>query len=103
MGLTLSQGGDAVQAIIDKTNRVEAAKNEVQKQVDDTDKRIKDEESLIEGINQSGGKVLAEANRLREEIKNLESECEKAEEDKLTKDNQIVTLKEEVSHQEDLI
>merc|ERR1712106_115447 len=39
----------------------------------------------------------------REEIKTLESECEKAEEDKSTKDNQIRTLKEEIVHQEDLI
>merc|ERR1712002_1079238 len=30
-------------------------------------------------------------------------ECEKAEEDKSTKDNQIRTLKEEIAHQEDLI
>merc|ERR1719290_780431 len=34
--LALSSGGSAVQDIIDKTNRVEAAKNDVQKQLDDT-------------------------------------------------------------------
>merc|ERR1719483_635686 len=73
------------------------------KQVDDTKLRVKNEEDLINGINQAGIKVSADANRLREEIKTLESDCEKAEEDKSTKDNQIRTLKEEIAHQEDLI
>merc|ERR1712038_1580485 len=44
-----------------------------------------------------------DANRLRDEIKTLESTCEKCEEDKSTKDNQIHTLKEEIAHQEELI
>merc|ERR1712130_947877 len=35
--------------------------------------------------------------------KNLENECEKCEEDKSTKDNQIHTLREEIAHQEELI
>jgi len=101
--LALSSGGSAVQDIIDKTNRLEAAKNDVQKQLDDTLKRVKGEEELINGINQSGAKVSADAGRLREEIKNLENECVKCEEDKSTKDNQINTLREEIAHQEELI
>merc|ERR1712106_497463 len=101
--LALSSGGSAVQDIIDKTNRLEGQKNDLQKQVDDAKLRVKNEEDLINGISQAGIKVSADANRLREEIKTLESECEKAEEDKSTKDNQIRTLKEEIAHQEDLI
>merc|ERR1719184_617679 len=101
--LALSSGGSAVQDIIDKTNRLEAAKNDVKKQLDDTLKRVKGEEELINGINQSGAKVSADAGRLREEIKNLENECVKCEEDKSTKDNQINTLREEIAHQEELI
>merc|ERR1712228_1137183 len=73
------------------------------KTVDETKVRVKNEEDLINGINQAGIKVSSDANRLREEIKTLESECEKAEEDKSTKDNQIRTLKEEIAHQEELI
>merc|ERR1719431_1760805 len=103
LSLALSSGGSAVQDIIDKTNRLEAAKNDVQKSVDDTDKRVKAEEDLINGIQQSGIKVVADANRLREEIKNLENECEKCDEDKNTKDNQIHTLRDEIAHQEELI
>jgi myosin heavy chain 6/7 len=101
--LALNSGGSAVQDIIDKTNRLEGMKNDLQKQVDDTKKRIAAEEDVISGIQQSGSKVTAEANRLREEIKNLENSAEKCEEDKMTKDNQIRTLREEIAHQEELI
>merc|ERR1711937_328784 len=101
--LALNSGGSAVQDIIDKTNRLEGAKNDVLKTVDDTEKRVKGEEDLINGIQQSGIKVSSDANRLRDEIKNLENECEKNEEDKMTKDNQIGTLRDEICHQEELI
>merc|ERR1719500_2444972 len=99
----LSQGDSAVQDIINKTNRAEEARNEVQKTVDETNKRIKAEEDLIAELGSSGGKVIAEANRLKDEIKTLENESEMAEEDKAMKDNTIHTLREEISHQEQLI
>merc|ERR1719383_127559 len=101
--LALNSGGSAVQDIIDKTNRLEGMKNDLQKQVDDCKKRIASEEDVISGIQQAGNKVTSDANRLRDEIKNLENTAEKCEEDKLTKDNQIRTLREEISHQEELI
>merc|ERR1719334_2373108 len=101
--LALSSGGSAVQDIIDKTNRLEAAKDDVEKQVNETLKRVKGEEELIDGINQAGVKVTADANRLRDQIKELENTCEKCEEDKSTKDNQILTLRVEIAHQEELI
>jgi len=103
LDLALNSGGSAVQDIIDKTNRLEAAKNDIQKQVDATNARIRAEEETIAGIGQSGMKVTADATRLREEIKNLESSIEKCEEDKMTKDSQIRTLRDEIAHQEDLI
>merc|ERR1712226_1651750 len=99
----LASGGSAVQDIINKTERIEAAKNEVEKAVNDTNKRVKAEEDLINGINQAGVKVTADAARLRDTIKTLEAPCEKCEEDKSTKDNQIHTLREEIAHQEELI
>merc|ERR1712121_184207 len=103
LNMALTSGGSMVQDIIDKTNRMESAKNDVAKQLDDINKRVKGEEDLINSINQAGIKVTSDANRLREEIKNLESDCEKSEEDKMTKDNQIRTLREEIAHQEELI
>merc|ERR1712214_277197 len=103
LNLALQSGGSMVQDIIDKTNRMESQKNDVAKQLDEINKRVKGEEDLINSINQAGIKVTSDANRLREEIKNLESDCEKSEEDKMTKDNQIRTLREEIAHQEELI
>ena len=52
----LASGGSAVQDIINKTERLEAAKNEVEKQVNDTNKRVKAEEELIHSIEQSGSR-----------------------------------------------
>merc|ERR1719385_239267 len=101
--LALQGGASSVQEIINKTERLEAARNEVAKQLDDCNKRIKGEEDLIGGIEQSSIKVTSDANRLRDEITNLENECAKCEEDKSTKDNQIMTLREEIAHQDELI
>merc|ERR1712102_249873 len=101
--LALQSGGSAVQDIIDKTNRLEGQRNDLQKQVDATNGRIKAEDDTINGIQQAGSKVVAEASRLREEIKTLEATIEKCEEDKMTKDSQIRTLRDEIAHQEDLI
>merc|ERR1719245_2262100 len=75
----------------------------IQKSLDQTLARVKGEEETIAGIQQAGSKVTAEACRLREGIKTLESEIEKCEEDKMTKDSQIRTLRDEIAHQEDLI
>merc|ERR1711923_523934 len=64
LNMALSSGGSMVQEIIDKTNRMEAQKNDVQKQLDDVNKRVKGEEDLINSINQAGVKVTSDANRL---------------------------------------
>merc|ERR1719270_514424 len=101
--LALQSGGSAVQDIIDKTNRLEAMKNDVQKQVDDTNKRIQAEEAQKSSVMSQQGQVQAAASKLRDEIKTLENSLTNCEEDKVTKDNQIRTLREEIAHQEDMI
>jgi myosin heavy chain 6/7 len=103
LDLALKSGGSAVQDIIDKTARIEVARNDLKKQVTDLDTRIKSEEDLLRNIEQSGQKVASDAVRLKEEMKELEGTVEKCEEDKTTKDNQIRTLKEEICHQEEII
>ena len=45
------------QDIIDKTNRLEGAKNDLQKQVEATNTRIKGEDDQINQIQQAGAKV----------------------------------------------
>ena len=75
--LALNSGGSAVQDIIDKTTRLEGAKNDLRKQVDATNLRIKGEDDQINQIQQAGSKVTGDACRLRDEIKNLEATVEK--------------------------
>jgi len=101
--LALQSGGSAVQDIIDKTNRIEGMKNDLQKQLDDTNARIRGEEDAKASLEKQQQKVLQEADRLRGEIKILESQLEACEEDKATKDSQIRTLREEITHQEELV
>jgi myosin heavy chain 6/7 len=101
--LALQSGGSAVQDIIDKTTRIEGMKNDIQKQLDDTNARIRGEEEAKASLEQQQSKVLQEADKLRGDIKILEAQMEACEEDKATKDSQIRTLKEEISHQEELI
>merc|ERR1739846_156902 len=101
--LALQSGGSAVQDIIDKTNRVEAMKNDLQKQVDDMNRRVKAEEDLKASIIAQQGRVHQDAAKLRDEIKDLETNLTNNEDDKTTKDNQIRTLREELAHQEDMV
>merc|ERR1712080_676829 len=93
----LSQGGAAVQAIIDKTERMEEEKDDCQKEVNNTKNRIENEELEVASVQQSAEKVAKEADRLRGEIKNLENRCELGENDKKTKDEQIETLRDELT------
>ena len=99
----LQNGDSAVQDIIDKTNRLEAMKNDLQKQLEETNKRISNEEEAIANLGNQGGKVRQDADKLRAEVRSLESNMQAVEEDRITKDNQIRTLKEEIVHQEDLV
>merc|ERR1719438_349451 len=101
--LALQSGGSAVQEIIDKTNRIEAMKNDVEKQLAETNGRIKGEEDQIAALGAQAAKVQQDAARLNGEIKVLEGTLGSCEEDKMTKDSQIRTLKDEIAHQEELI
>merc|ERR1712223_1058544 len=101
--LALQSGGSAVQDIIDKTNRIEAVKNDLQKQLDDTLARIRGEDDAINNLGSQKMKVLVDADKLKGDVMTLESTLEATEEDKLTKDGQIRTLKEEIVHQEDMV
>merc|ERR1711899_622515 len=101
--LALQGGSNAVQEIIDKTNRVEAQKNDLQKQLDDTLARVRAEDDAIASLSAQKTKVMVDADKLKGDVMTLESTLEATEEDKLTKDGQIRTLKEEIIHQEDMV
>merc|ERR1712186_307054 len=74
--LALQSGGSAVQEIIDKTNRIEGMKNDLQKQLDETNGRIRGEEDQISNLESQSSKVRAEANKLKGEVKQLEQQME---------------------------
>merc|ERR1712141_993160 len=74
--LALQSGGSAVQDIIDKTNRIEAMKNDVEKQLRETNARVRGEEEAIANLDSQSSKVKQEADKLRGEIRTLESQME---------------------------
>merc|ERR1719464_1924135 len=101
--LALQGGSSAVQDIINKTERIEGVKNDLQKQLDDTMARIRGEDDAIASMNAQKTKVLVDADKLKGDVMTLESTLEATEEDKMTKDGQIRTLKEEIVHQETIV
>merc|ERR1711936_379048 len=99
----MESGGSAIQDIVDKTNALESQKNQLQKQVDDLNNRIRAEEDQKTALMGQQSKVKSEAERMQAEIKELEVSFENCEEDKISKDSQIQTLREELAHEEDMI
>merc|ERR1739847_166750 len=71
--LALQSGGSAVQDIIDKTNRIEGMKNDLQKQLKETQARVAAEEDAIANLESQSGKVKQDADRLRASIHTLEN------------------------------
>merc|ERR1712241_29662 len=68
------KGGDSiVQDIIDKTNRLEVMKNDLQKQLDETKLRIRSEEEAIENLGNQGNRTRQDADKLRGEVRTLEA------------------------------
>merc|ERR1712241_643286 len=80
--LALQSGGSAIQDIVDKTNRIEGMKNDLQKQVDETNNRIRNEEEVKASIQAQGNKIRGEAEKLRGDIQDLENTLQNCEEDK---------------------
>jgi myosin heavy chain 6/7 len=89
--LALQGGSSAVQDIINKTERIEGVKNDLQKQLDDTMARIRGEDDAIASMNAQKTKVLVDADKLKGDVMTLESSLEATEEDKMTTDGQIRT------------
>ena len=103
LATVLASGDSAVQDVIEKTNRAEAQRDEVLKEVKTTEQRVQNEEDMIIAINNAAEKSIADAERLKNEMKNIDNNCSMCEEDKATKDGQIKTLHTEITHQEDMI
>merc|ERR1719347_15148 len=101
--LALNSGGSAVQEIIDKTVRIEGQATDVQKGLDGVLARIKSEKAQKNALEGTIAKTNATVAGLEAEVVNQEEILAKAEQDRADKDDQIRTLKDEISHQAEMI
>merc|ERR1719147_447940 len=101
--LALNSGGSAVQDIIDKTVRIESQAADVQKDLEGVLARIKSEKAQKTALEGTIAKTNATVAGLESEVGVQEGKLAKAEQDRADKDDQIRTLKEEISHQGEMI
>merc|ERR1712066_118514 len=103
LSLALKSGGSAVQDIIDKTTRIEGQAADVQGELTGVLNRIKGEKAQKVALEGQIGKINATVAQLEGEVQNQEGVLKSAEQDRADKDDQIRTLKDEISHQADMI
>merc|ERR1719381_34341 len=101
--LALNSGGSAVQEMIDKAVRIENQAADVQKDLDQTNARIKNEKAQKVALEGTMAKTNATVAQLESEVAVQEGHLAKAEQDRADKDDQILTLKDEIAHQVDMI
>merc|ERR1719290_816925 len=76
---------------------------DVQKSLDEVGARVKGEKEQKKALNEQVTKINSTVAALGEECKTLEGALGASEQDRADKDDQIRTLKEEISHQGDMI
>merc|ERR1719464_1897090 len=103
LSLALKSGGSAVQDMIDKAVRIENQAADVQKDLDQTNARIKNEKAQKVALEGTMAKTNATVAQLESEVATQEEVLTKAEQDRADKDDQIRTLKDEIAHQGDMI
>merc|ERR1712096_82403 len=103
LSLALKSGGSAVQDIIDKTCRIEAQAADVQQELNGVNNRIKGEQAQKVALEGQIGKINATVSQLEGDVQTQEGVLTSAEQDRADKDDQIKTLKDEISHQADMI
>merc|ERR1719317_1640638 len=103
LSLALKSGGSAVQDIIDKTTRIEGQAAEVQNELAGVQTRIKGEKAQKVALEGQIGKINATVAQMEGEVQNQEGVLKSAEQDRADTDDQIRTLKDEISHQSDMI
>merc|ERR1711971_752804 len=103
LSLALKSGGSAVRDMIDKAVRIENQAADVQKDLDQTNARIKNEKAQKVALEGTMAKTNATVAQLESEVATQEGHLTKAEQDRADKDDQIRTLKDEIAHQGDMI
>jgi len=99
--LSVAQGGSS--EYHEKMAKLASQKADLEHQANDLTERLRMEEEERNKLFQNKKKVDAELNTFKREIGDLELAIEKTEDDKATKDTQIRTLTDEISHQDELI
>merc|ERR1719178_546429 len=96
--LALNSGGSAVQDMIDKAVRIENQAADVQKDLEQTNARIKNEKAQKVALEGTMAKTNAMVAQLESEVAVQEGHLSKAEQDRADKDDQIRTLKDKCNH-----
>ena len=99
----LDGGANIVQDMIDKTKRIENQAADVEKQISDLDKRVKNEQQVKLNLEQQMQKITSQVAQIQGDVSNLERAMNNSIKEREVKDEQIQSLREEIAHQADMI
>merc|ERR1719357_2454619 len=88
---------------LDKQAKLQAQKAELEGQLNETLVRLAKEEEARGLLSNGRKKCEQEVDSLKKDLEDLDAKIQKNEADKVTKDQQIQNLSEEITHQEELI
>merc|ERR1719232_885686 len=96
-------GSNIVQDMQDKTKRIENMAADVEKQIVDLERRVKNEVALKQNLEQQMQKITSQVSQIQGEVSNLERAVGNSIKEREVKDEQINSLREEIAHQADMI
>merc|ERR1712098_1016956 len=99
----LDGGANVVQDMIDKTKRIDSMAADVEKQILDLEKRVKNETQLKKNLEQQMQAITSQVAQIQGDVNSLERAVENSIKEREVKDDQIKSLKEEIAHQADMI
>merc|ERR1712170_58703 len=99
----LDGGANVVQDMIDKTKRIDSMAADVEKQISDLEKRVKNETQLKKNLEQQMQAITSQVAQIQGDVNSLERAVENSIKEREVKDDQIKSLKEEIAHQADMI
>ena len=99
----LDGGANIVQDMIDKTKRIDNMAADIEKQISDLEKRVKNEIQLKQNLEQQMQKITSQVAQIQGEVSSLERAVENSMKEREVKDQQINSLREEIAHQADMI
>ncbi|KAG0710437.1 Myosin heavy chain, muscle [Chionoecetes opilio] len=101
--LALDSAKGGMSDFIEKQNKIQAQKTDLENQLTEITERLASEEESRNQLTQGKKKSEQETSCLKKDLDDIEMTIQKGEQDKDTKDQQIHNLNEEVAHQEELI